>query len=108
MNTPDSQQMVSRLFAALQMLKDGKAIRGVQTFTRAHNINCRNLCHLGKEMANSIFQPARLSYLVQHNTNSDNLAGSSTKAIAEGMVQAMQTVGRLFRCRTAVPSLSSI
>lgn len=64
MQTPDSQQIVTRFFQALYRLKTDKKIRGKQTFTRAHNINRWNLNTLEKNPASNIFQPAWLTYLV--------------------------------------------
>lgn len=36
-------EITSRFFLALETLKNEKKIRGIQTFTRAHNINRWNL-----------------------------------------------------------------
>ena len=43
MQSPESQAIVKRFFAALYRLKDDKKIRGQQTFTREYDINRWNL-----------------------------------------------------------------
>lgn len=65
MQTSDSQQIVMRFFAALQRLKDDKAIRGKKTFTERYGINRWNMLTLEKDMSRDIFQPAWLAYLVR-------------------------------------------
>ncbi len=64
MNTPDSQQIVSRFFEALQRLKEDGVIGGKKTFTERFNINRWNLITLEKDHSRDIFQPAWLNYLV--------------------------------------------
>lgn len=64
MQTPESQMIVKRFFAALCRLKDDRKIRGKQTFTRRYGINRWNLNTLEKEPDRDIFQGAWLSYLV--------------------------------------------
>jgi hypothetical protein len=56
---------VGRFFQALQYLKEQKIIRGVQTFTREHDINRRNLYLLQKDHTRDIFQVAWLTYLIR-------------------------------------------
>ena len=65
MQSPESQAIVKRFFAALYRLKDEKKIRGKQTFTHEHNINRWNLNSLEKEPERNIFQVAWLSILVR-------------------------------------------
>lgn len=65
MQTTDSQKIVKRFFEALQRLTADKRIRGKQTFTRAHDINRRNMYLLEKDNSRDIFQPAWLTYLVE-------------------------------------------
>lgn len=65
MQSPDSQAIVKRFFAALYRLKDDKKIRGKQTFTREYGINRWNLNTLEKEPERDIFQVSWLSYLVR-------------------------------------------
>ncbi len=64
MQTPDSQEVIKRFFEALKLLKEGKVIRGKQTFTTKYGINRWNLNSLQKNMASDIFQAAWLTYLV--------------------------------------------
>lgn len=65
MQTEDSARIVGRFFQALQYLKEQKIIRGVQTFTREHDINRRNLYLLQKDHTRDIFQVAWLTYLIR-------------------------------------------
>ena len=65
MQTEDSAMIVGRFFQALQYLKELKIIRGVQTFTREHDINRRNLYLLQKDHTRDIFQVAWLTYLIR-------------------------------------------
>ncbi len=65
MQSPESQAIVKRFFAALYRLKDDKKIRGKQTFTREYDINRWNLNTLEKEPERDIFQVAWLSLLVR-------------------------------------------
>lgn len=65
MQTEDSTRIVGRFFQALQYLKEQKIIRGVQTFTREHDINRRNLYLLQKDHTRDIFQVAWLTYLIR-------------------------------------------
>ena len=65
MQSPESQAIVKRFFAALYRLKDDKKIRGKQTFTREYDINRWNLNTLEKEPERDIFQVAWLSFLVR-------------------------------------------
>ena len=65
MQTEDSQKIIKRFFEVLEYLKENKVIRGRQTFTRAYDINRRNLYQLEKNLASDIFQSAWLTYLVQ-------------------------------------------
>jgi hypothetical protein len=64
MQTTDSQLIVTRFFDALSRLKTDRKIRGIQTFTRDHDINRRNLYLLMRDPSRDIFQPAWLTYLV--------------------------------------------
>jgi len=64
MQTPESQIIINRFFAALQALKANKVIRGKQTFTRRYNINRWNMNTLEKNPASDSFQVAWLTYLI--------------------------------------------
>ena len=64
MQTNDSIKIVTRFFAVLDLLKQKKEIRGINTFTERYGINRRNMLKLVKEPERDIFQPAWLSYLV--------------------------------------------
>lgn len=64
MQNHESQQIVERFFAALQMLKANKVIRGKQTFTRRYGINRWNMNTLEKNPASDMFQVSWLTYLV--------------------------------------------
>lgn len=66
MQTEDSQKIISRFFQALYFLKSQHVIRGKQTFTTKFKINRWNMNTLEKDMTRDIFQPAWLTYLVEH------------------------------------------
>lgn len=63
MQNPESQIIVGRFFEALQMLKEGKLIRGKQTFTEKYKINRWNLNTLEKDHSRDIFQVSWLTHL---------------------------------------------
>lgn len=65
MNNADSQQIVMRFAEAIARLKTDRKLRGVQTFTRAYNINRRNFITAMKSPESNIFQIAWLAYLVR-------------------------------------------
>lgn len=62
--TYTNEAIVQRFFQALDDLKATKRIRGVQTFTRAHNINRRNLHQLRLNPSRKIFDVSWLAILV--------------------------------------------
>jgi len=64
MQTPESQIIINRFFAALAALKADKVIRGRQTFTRRYGINRWNLNTLEKNPESDMFQAAWLMFLV--------------------------------------------
>lgn len=65
MNNPDSVKIIKRFYEALDMLIASNILRGIQTFTRAYDINKRNFYTARKEPDRDIFQMAWLSYLVR-------------------------------------------
>jgi hypothetical protein len=65
MNTPDSVQVVSRFFEAIDTLKRDRVIRGLKTFSHRYGINDRNIWLQRREPERNIFQPSWLSYLVR-------------------------------------------
>lgn len=64
MNTEHSQQIITRFFQAIDILKNAGHIRGMATFANRYDINRRNLWHLKNDQSRNIFQPAWLTYLV--------------------------------------------
>jgi len=65
MQTPESQEVIRRFFAALYELKARRVIRGKQTFTARYGINRWNFNSLEKQPERDIFQTAWLTYLVR-------------------------------------------
>lgn len=65
MQTTESQQIISRFFEALKILKSEGAIRGKKTFTDRYGINRWNFNTLVKEPQRDIFQVSWLGYLVK-------------------------------------------
>lgn len=65
MQSPASQQIVQRFFEALENLKAMRVIRGIQTFTREHEINSRNLYLLRMDMSRDLFKLEWLTILVE-------------------------------------------
>ena len=65
MNNPESVKIVNRFYEALDMLIATNILRGIQTFTRAYEINKRNFYTARKEPDRDIFQMAWLSYLIR-------------------------------------------
>lgn len=65
MNNPDSQKIVERFFAALDILKAERVIYGHATFSNRYGINRRNMMRLHNEPFSDVFQPAWLEYLVR-------------------------------------------
>lgn len=65
MQNTDSQEVVRRIFVALQYLKENKVIKGKKTFTERYGINRWNLNTLEKEPSRDIVQLAWLTYLVR-------------------------------------------
>lgn len=57
--------IVNRFFECLQRLKEEKVIRGVQTFTKTHGINRRNLYTLQHAPERGMFQVSWLAFLVR-------------------------------------------
>lgn len=67
MQSPDSQDVIRRFFAALDAViknRDNK-LRGRATFCRRYDIDRRNLYQLEKDMSRDIFKAAWLTYLVR-------------------------------------------
>lgn len=65
MNSTDSQVIVKRFFAALDILIAEKKLRGIKTFTDRYGIDNRNLYTLRKRPSYGIFQAAWLTYLAR-------------------------------------------
>ena len=65
MQTPDSQEIISRFFKAISLLKEMKVIGGQAPFCQRYGINRRNLWKLQNDMASDIFQVSWLGYLVR-------------------------------------------
>lgn len=64
MNTPGSQEIMTRFYAALEALIALKKIRGVNTYCRRNNIDRRNLNAQKKDLDRSIFQLSWLQPMI--------------------------------------------
>lgn len=64
MNTPGSQEIMTRFYSALEALIALKKIRGVNTYCRRNNIDRRNLNAQKKDLDRSIFQLSWLQPMV--------------------------------------------
>lgn len=58
-------EITSRFFEAIDMLIAQKRIRGLLTFTKAHDINYWNITTVRNQPEVSVLKPEWLSYLVQ-------------------------------------------
>jgi hypothetical protein len=65
MQNEEGQKIVGRFFEAIYDLKDRKAIRGKQTFTRRYEINNRNFWLLEQDKSRDILQLAWIAHLVR-------------------------------------------
>jgi len=64
MQNAESQKVTERFFKALEVLKQEKVIRGLNTFCRIYNVNSRNLYQLKKDPSRDMLKLAWLSYLI--------------------------------------------
>lgn len=60
----DGIDVTNRFFEAIAYLKQAKVIRGLGTFTRAHDINKWNLLTVRKQPQSSVLKPELLTWLV--------------------------------------------
>lgn len=58
-------EVVARFFSALDKLKDDKAIRGLQTFTKRYELNRRNVQFVRANPTSGMFKAGWLALLVQ-------------------------------------------
>lgn len=63
--SPEGVNITRRFFKAIETLKAQKRIRGLQTFTREHGINRRNLQNVMANPSNSFLKPEWIAYLVK-------------------------------------------
>lgn len=61
----DGVEITKRFFEAIDMLIAQKRIRGLLTFTKAHDINYWNITTVRNQPEVSVLKPEWLSYLVQ-------------------------------------------
>lgn len=64
MNTPGSQEIMTRFYSALEALIALKKIRGVNTYCRLNNIDRRNLNAQKRDLDRSIFQLSWLQPMI--------------------------------------------
>lgn len=63
--SPEGIAITKRFFEALEMLKAQKRIRGLLTFTKAHDINYWNINTVRNQPEVSVLKPEWLVYLIQ-------------------------------------------
>lgn len=63
--SPEGVAITKRFFEAIDMLKAQKRIRGLQTFTRNHDLNRWNVNTVKAEPETRVLKPEWLTYLVQ-------------------------------------------
>ncbi|WP_106828153.1 hypothetical protein [Parabacteroides pacaensis] len=63
--SPEGIAITKRFFEALDMLKAQKRIRGLLTFTKAHDINYWNINTVRNQPEVSVLKPEWLGYLIQ-------------------------------------------
>lgn len=66
--SPEGIAITKRFFEALDMLKAQKRIRGLLTFTKAHNINYWNITTVRNQPESSVLKPEWMVYLI-HDYN---------------------------------------
>lgn len=57
--------ITKRFFEAIEYLRSIKRIRGLQTFTREHDINYWNICTVRNQPDRSVLKPEWLGWLVE-------------------------------------------
>lgn len=62
--SPEGIAVTKRFFEAIDMLKAQKRIRGLLTFTKAHNINYWNINTVKAQPESSVLKPEWITYLV--------------------------------------------
>ena len=68
------QAITKRFFDTIDVLRQKRVIRGLQTFTRAHDINYWNIATVKKEPSKHLLKPEWLAYLVyDYNVSADYL-----------------------------------
>ncbi|MBR1630498.1 MAG: hypothetical protein IJ680_01455 [Paludibacteraceae bacterium] len=61
--TQDGIDITNRFFQAIEILRSDKRIRGLQTFTRKHNLNRWNMVTLRNEPSSRYLQPEWIAWL---------------------------------------------
>lgn len=62
--TAEETQIIARFFGVLELLKEKRIIRGINTFTERYGINRRNLYKLKQEPSRKLFDTIWLKHLV--------------------------------------------
>lgn len=65
LNSSDATEINKRFFLAIDYLVDIKEIRGLNTFTKMHNINYWNLCTVKKEPERRVLKVEYIAYLAK-------------------------------------------
>ena len=70
--SPEGIAITKRFFEALDMLKAQKGIRGLLTFTKAHDINYWNINTVRSQPEASVLKPEWIVYLIRdYNISAD-------------------------------------
>lgn len=72
MNTPESKQIMTRFYTALDAIIARKDIRGVQTYCRLYGIDRRNFVAQRKDLDRSIFELSWMQPMIkQYSVNAE-------------------------------------
>lgn len=63
--SPEGVAITNRFFEAIEMLKQQKKIRGLQTFTKSYDINRWNVNTVKQNPESSVLKPEWINYIVQ-------------------------------------------
>ena len=63
--TQDGLNITARFFLAIELLRNDKRLRGLQTFTRSHNLNYRNVFYIRKYPNKHSLRPEYILWLCE-------------------------------------------
>jgi hypothetical protein len=65
LNSPEATEINKRFFLVIDYLVDIKKIRGLNTFTKMHNINYWNLCTVKNEPGRRVLKVEYIAFLAK-------------------------------------------